>query len=169
MSSKPLLGLSERESEPDKLVYSVRQRLYRFFNSKIFHSSILLLVSLDVACLFAVGLVFSCLFVLELLIAIWVFDTEYFKSKFHIFDAAIILVSFFFEVALQGVTEEVASLIIILRLIRVVKIIDEFSVGAEEQMKALEDRLADTKHKNEKLQEEVNRLKAKLGSGVGGV
>lgn len=66
--------------------------------------------------------------------------------------------------ALQGVTEEVFSLIVILRLMRVVKIIDEFSVGASEQMKELEDRIVELEKENDGLREEVQRLNAEPSS-----
>ncbi|KAF2793571.1 hypothetical protein K505DRAFT_38104 [Melanomma pulvis-pyrius CBS 109.77] len=153
------------------------------------HYTILLLVSLDVACLFAdiiiniltcghrtkpyddaltaleyVSLLFSCLFVLELIASVWAFGCTFFQSKFHCFDATIIISSFIFEVALQGVTEEVFSLIVILRLMRVVKIIDEFSVGASEQMKELEDRIVELENENDRLREEVQHLNAELSS-----
>ncbi|OAG07440.1 uncharacterized protein CC84DRAFT_1163597 [Paraphaeosphaeria sporulosa] len=82
---------------------------------------------------------------------------RYFKSKFHVFDAAIIVVSFVFEISLQGVEEEVASLIVILRLLRVVKIVDEISVGAEAQMSDLEQRLELLEKENCNLREELRR------------
>jgi voltage-gated hydrogen channel 1 len=84
---------------------------------------------------------------------------RYFKSKFHIFDATVILSSFIVEVTLQGVEEEVASLIVILRLFRVVKIIDELGVAADEQMKELEARLVVVERENRDLKEEVARLR----------
>jgi voltage-gated hydrogen channel 1 len=84
---------------------------------------------------------------------------RYLRSKFHIFDAIVIVTSFVVEVTLQGVTEEIASLIVILRLLRVVKIVDELSVGAEEQMRDLEDRLSDMEKENHELKEEVKRLR----------
>ncbi|KAJ4357648.1 uncharacterized protein N0V89_002224 [Didymosphaeria variabile] len=89
----------------------------------------------------------------ELLASIWAFRTAYFKSKFHIFDATIIVVSFIFEVSLQGVEEEVASLIVVLRLLRVVKIVDELSVGAEAHMSDLEQRLESIEKENRELRE----------------
>ncbi|KAF2662278.1 hypothetical protein K491DRAFT_686761 [Lophiostoma macrostomum CBS 122681] len=190
MSSSPLLPASERdESLPNSNSYfpipSIRRQLFRFLDSKTFHYSILALVSLDVSCLFAdivinlltcghrtkpyddalraleiISLVFSCLFVLELIATLWAFGTSYFKSKFHIFDAAIIITSFIVEVTLQGVTEEVASLIVILRLFRVVKIVDELGVAADEQMKEMESRIEDLEKENEGLRGEIRRLKA---------
>lgn len=85
---------------------------------------------------------------------------RYFKSNFHIFDATIIVVSFVFEVSLQGIEEEVASLIIILRLLRVVKIVDEISVGAEQQMSDLEQKLDIAEKENMELREELDRLRS---------
>ena len=65
---------------------------------------------------------------------------------------------------LQGVTEEVASLIVILRLFRIVKIVDELGVAADEQMKELEARIEDLEKENEGLRDEVRRLKAEGNS-----
>ncbi len=59
------------------------------------------------------------------------------------------------DVLLHGILEEVASLVIVLRLWRFFKIIEEFSVGAEEQMDQLE-------LKMEKLKEENAELKRQL-------
>lgn len=84
---------------------------------------------------------------------------SYFASKFHVFDATIIIASFVVEVALQGITEEVASLIVILRLFRVIKIVDELGVAADEQMKDLEARLAEYEKENQELKGEVERLR----------
>ncbi|KAF2184270.1 hypothetical protein K469DRAFT_708990 [Zopfia rhizophila CBS 207.26] len=139
MSCEPLLPVSRRESKPENSIASIQRQLYRFLTSKTAHYSILLIVSLDVACLFAdiiislftcghrtegyekamkalgiIGLTFSSLFVLELLACIWAFGPVYFKSKFHCFDATVIIASLIVEITLQGVTEEIASLVVIL-------------------------------------------------------
>ncbi|KAF2707077.1 hypothetical protein K504DRAFT_458533 [Pleomassaria siparia CBS 279.74] len=189
MSSSPLL-VQSRDLDSERSL-TIRRQVTRFLTSKAAHYLVLLLVSLDVACLFAdivinlltcghrtkpyddaltgleyVSLVFSCLFVLELIASVWAFGSSFFRSKFHCFDATIIITSFIFEVALQGVTEEVFSLIVILRLMRVVKIIDEFSVGAEEQMKDLEDRIEELEKTNAVLLEEVRRLQRGPPSGI---
>lgn len=100
----------------------------------------------------------SLLFSNKLLVVITRYRS-YFKSKFHVFDATIIVVSFIFEVSLQGVEEELASLIVILRLMRVVKIIDEISVGAQEEMKGLEEKLMQSEKEVQELREEVEKLK----------
>jgi voltage-gated hydrogen channel 1 len=96
----------------------------------------------------------------ELLLSIFAFGfRDYFKSKFHCFDALIIIASFIVDVLLQGPLEEVASLIIILRLWRVVKIIEELSVGAQEQMEGLEDRVAQLEKENQELRAQLDELR----------
>jgi hypothetical protein len=65
------------------------------------------------------------------------------------------------KVTLQGITEEVASLIVILRLFRVVKIIDELGVAADEQMKEVETRLLELEKDNQELRREVEELRAR--------
>jgi len=64
------------------------------------------------------------------------------------------------DVLLRGVIEEVASLVVILRLWRVVKIIEELSVGAQEQMEDLIEKVTDLQRENEELKAEVKALKA---------
>jgi cell division protein FtsB len=64
------------------------------------------------------------------------------------------------DVLLRGVIEEVASLVVILRLWRVVKIIEELSVGAQEQMEDLAEKVTDLQRENEELKAEVKALKA---------
>lgn len=68
----------------------------------------------------------------------------------------IIVASFLIDVLTRGIVEEVASLVIILRLWRFVKIIEEMSVGASEQMEDLE-------MKVEQLERENSELKSQLG------
>jgi voltage-gated hydrogen channel 1 len=67
-------------------------------------------------------------------------------------DAIVIIAGFIMDVALRGPVEEAASLIVILRLWRVFKIFEELSVGAQEQMEAMTERIA-------YLEEEVSELK----------
>ncbi|KAF2740639.1 hypothetical protein EJ04DRAFT_571965 [Polyplosphaeria fusca] len=187
MSSSPLLHPELHQDDEDSTMTSTRQQLHRVFLSKTFHYSILLLVALDVAYIVVnlltcdhrsgaaettlkaleyVGLTFSCLFVLELLASLWAFGLHYLRSKFHVFDAVVIIASFVVEVTLQGVDQEIASLVVILRLIRVVKIVDELSVGAEEQMKELADRLADAEKENVSLREQVEVLRHGQGRTI---
>ena len=75
---------------------------------------------------------------------------SYFSSWFHCFDALVIVASFAIDLVAHGVAEDIASLVIVLRLWRFVKVVEEVSVGAAERMEELEAQI-------EKLTEE-NRV-----------
>lgn len=146
-----------------------------------------------------VSLVFSSLFMVELLASVWAFGSEYvlsnqfpkvfvhqpgcngmslcnsrflvflkrtvsnldlsyFRSAFHIFDAIVIVVGFVVDVILHGVLEEVASLVVVLRLWRVFKIIEELSVGAEEQMDDMDKRIQTLERENGDLEKRLREL-----------
>lgn len=65
-----------------------------------------------------------------------------------------ILTSFILDILLRGSTlEEIGSVVIVLRFWRVLKIIDELSAGAAEQMEPLNQRI-------EELEKEVRELRA---------
>lgn len=103
------------------------------------------------------GLVFSCMFMVELLLSVWAFGWGYFHSYFHSFDAAVIVAGFVTDVVLHGVLEEVASLVVVLRLWRFFKIIEEIGVAAEEQMAVLEGKIAQLETENEGLKREAKK------------
>lgn len=84
---------------------------------------------------------------------------SYLTTPFHILDSTVILLSFTIDVLLHGVLEEVASLVVILRLWRFLKIVEEFGVGAQEQMDGLEMRIAQLEGENEDLKREARRSK----------
>lgn len=84
---------------------------------------------------------------------------RYFRSRFHCFDALVILASFITDTLLRGSLEEVASLIIVLRLWRVFKIIEELSAEAQEQIEGVQVRLEAAEEENARLRSEVIRLK----------
>jgi len=180
---------------------STREAARHWLSSKAGHYFVLGLVGLDVAGIFAdfvinlfkcegqwgnegwdealdtlgiIGLIFSTLFLLELLISVWAFGWNYFTSKFHCFDAFIIVVGFISDFALRGTTEEAASLIIILRLWRVFKIIEELTGGAQEVIDHMADQVRMLEIENGRLKEEVvkgrksledenQKLKAEIG------
>ncbi|KAI9811487.1 MAG: hypothetical protein M1827_005470 [Pycnora praestabilis] len=176
--------------KPSSPNYEIRHQIQRFLTSKTGHYSVLLLVAADVSCIFAdflisllkceqksadhgwdiaqdvlgiVSLVFSCLFMAELLAAVFAFGLAYFKSWFHCFDAAVIILGFVVDVLLHGVLEEVASLVVILRLWRVFKIVEEFSAGAQEQMEEMAGRIEKLESENKELKKEVDGLKKSNG------
>jgi membrane protein implicated in regulation of membrane protease activity len=83
---------------------------------------------------------------------------RYFHSWFHCFDALVITAAFVLDVVLRGVTEEAASLIVVLRLWRVFKIIEELSVGAQEQVEELQVRIEDLEKGNRELEAKIQQF-----------
>jgi hypothetical protein len=73
-------------------------------------------------------------------------------------DGAVIIAGFVIDVVLHGILEEIASLVVILRLWRFFKIIEEVSAGAEEQMEDLRIRIEELEHENARLREELRVL-----------
>jgi hypothetical protein len=157
---------------------------------------ILLLVSVDVACIFAdflielhtcglkerhqkvdrswsmaqevlsvISLVFSCLFMLELIASVLSFGLGYFSSKFHVFDSLVIVVAFVLDVALRGLVEELGSIVVALRLWRVFKIIEELSAASADAMEKYEDELQDLKRENLSLKRRLRGSGAGTGHG----
>ncbi|KIW13406.1 hypothetical protein PV08_08594 [Exophiala spinifera] len=106
-----------------------------------------------------VSLVFSCLFMAELLGCIFAFGLGYFKSKFHIFDSVVIVAGFIVDVLLRGPVEEAGSLIVIGRLWRVFKIIEEFSSGAQGELEEMYERIQQLEEKNDQLSKENQQLR----------
>ncbi|CAD0089243.1 unnamed protein product, partial [Aureobasidium vineae] len=191
---RPLL----HESSPERTnstFDTARRKTRRYLNSKFGHYAVLLLVSLDCTCIFSefviqilscegriseprahvaqeaigiIGLIFSCLFMLELLASIWAFGFQYeepnvlFRSKFHCFDATVIVASFILDVLLRGILEEVASLVIILRLWRVFTIMEELSVGTQEQTEALREQIERLEQEKSQMKVELTRLKSRV-------
>ncbi|EED23341.1 conserved hypothetical protein [Talaromyces stipitatus ATCC 10500] len=102
-----------------------------------------------------VGLIFSCLFMLELIASVLSFGLGYFRSKFHTFDALVIVLAFILDIALRGVVEELGSLIVVLRLWRVFKIIEEMSEVSAEMMERYEVELDNLRVENSKLRRKL--------------
>lgn len=82
---------------------------------------------------------------------------SYFHSKFHIFDATIIVAGFIVDVLLHGTIEEAGSLIVVGRLWRVFKIIEEFSSGADDQIEELQERIESLEKENRELHVSVKK------------
>ena len=71
-----------------------------------------------------------------------------------------ILLAFVIDVLLHGVLEEIASLVIVLRLWRVFKIVEELSGAAEEQMDALRERIEELEGENVGLKNELQTARS---------
>ena len=63
--------------------------------------------------------------------------------------------------------EEIGSIVVVLRLWRVFKIIEEFSAGAEEQMDTLTERIESLQMENKELKKELDSLKGIDGDANG--
>ncbi|KAJ5535780.1 hypothetical protein N7513_008966 [Penicillium frequentans] len=105
--------------------------------------------------------VISCLFMLELIVAVLSSGFGYFSTWFHVFDSLVILVAFVIEVTLRGLEEELGSLVVVLRLWRVFQIIEELRSAGEETFQNYEDEI-------ERLRQENASLKQRLNLDVGG-
>ncbi|KAK7420764.1 hypothetical protein QQX98_002568 [Neonectria punicea] len=167
-------------------IQNTREKTARFLSSKYGHYSVLALVSLDVLSMIAdfilklfkceqvksgtdwdlaldvlgsMSLAFSCLFMVELIASVWAFGWNYFNSWFHCFDAFIVVAGFITDVVLVGIIEEIASLIVVMRLWRVTKIIEELSLGAQEQSEDLEREMDGLRKENDRLRKEVSHLR----------
>ncbi|KAK0616281.1 hypothetical protein B0T14DRAFT_397812, partial [Immersiella caudata] len=104
--------------------------------------------------------VFSGLFLVELIVTVWAFGVgRFFKDWFHCFDAFVIVASFIIDVVTHGTLEEIGSLIIILRLWRLVKIVDELGVSAEERTEEMESKLLALERENESLKARLEEMR----------
>lgn len=127
------------------------------------------------------SLLFSCLFMVELICCIYTFGVRYdrvildsvksanvysyFKSKFHCFDATTIIVSFLVDVLTRGPVEEAGSLIIILRLFRVFKIVEESGTVATEEIEGYEENIRRLEEENGDLRQRILTMPHALRSG----
>jgi hypothetical protein len=94
------------------------------------------------------------------------YPSRYFNSKFHVFDATVIVAGFVVDVLLHGTIEEAGSLVVIGRLWRVFKIIEEFSSGAADQIEALEERIEHLEKENNAAKRENESLKLRINQKV---
>ena len=62
----------------------------------------------------------------------------------------------------HGITEEVGSLVVIGRLWRIFKIIEEFSTASEEQMDGLQERVDHLEEENKRLEQASEGLRHRL-------
>ena len=68
------------------------------------------------------------------------------------------------DVLLRGPLEEAGSLVVVLRLWRVFKIIEEFSTGANDEMEKLYDHIDELKMDNDALKAESKSMKKELAT-----
>jgi len=123
-----------------------------------------------------ISLVITTFFLVEIPFALYAFGPGFYNpfggwlhSSLHLFDAVVIVTTFVLEVVLRGKERELASLLIVLRLWRLIKLVGGVAVGAgelsEETQKALRETERDLQQSKDALQRahsEIENLKSRL-------
>jgi len=104
----------------------------------------------------------ACVFMLELLVTVWALGPQWFNpfghipfSVLHLVDAVIIIATFVLELVLRGAGRELAALLVILRLWRLVKLVGSVAVASGD----LSEERAEELHA---AKQELARVKAEL-------
>jgi len=113
-----------------------------------------------------ISLVITLLFVIELPVTLWALGPKFYNpfgevlhGGLHLFDAVIILTTFVLEVILRGKERELASLLIILRLWRLVKLVGGIAVGAGDIQEESAKMLKDTRDELEEVTKTIEQLR----------
>ncbi|KAI0302078.1 hypothetical protein BC826DRAFT_1183102 [Russula brevipes] len=103
-----------------------------------------------------ISTVITTLFLIEIPLTLWSLGFEFYNpysgvthASLHIFDAVVIVTTFVLEVILKGKERELAGLLIILRLWRLLKLVGGVAVGAGELEESTYKELARVKKKLE--------------------
>ncbi|KAI0375043.1 hypothetical protein BV20DRAFT_961301 [Pilatotrama ljubarskyi] len=124
------------------------------------------------------SLVITSLFLVEIPVTIWALGIQYYNpagpvthASLHFFDAVVILTTFILEVGLRGRERELASLLVILRLWRLVKLVQGIAVSAGELDERQAKELARTRYQLREaeaslqaLRQENHELRARIAS-----
>ncbi|KIP09474.1 hypothetical protein PHLGIDRAFT_86519 [Phlebiopsis gigantea 11061_1 CR5-6] len=125
-----------------------------------------------------ISLAITTLFLVEVPITLWALGAAYYNpfgsfphASLHLFDAFVILGTFVLEIVLKGRERELAGLLIILRLWRLVKLVGGIAVGAGEIEEENAKTLAKTTQERDQAltalsqaQEELQTLRARLST-----
>ncbi|KAL5511638.1 hypothetical protein ACEPAH_4855 [Sanghuangporus vaninii] len=136
-----------------------------------------------------ISLTINTLFLLEIPLALWCFGVAYYNplpkslslspssssdekhpyAGLHLFDALVVITTFVLEVVLRGREAELAGLLVLLRLWRLVKLVGGLAVGAGELQEELSNQLDETQRllqeeraRATRLEEENANLRARL-------
>ncbi|THU91886.1 hypothetical protein K435DRAFT_673149 [Dendrothele bispora CBS 962.96] len=125
-----------------------------------------------------ISLAITTLFLIEIPLHLIAFGFNYYNplpggpphAGFHLFDLIVIVVTFVLEIVLRGGERELAGLLIVFRLWRLVKLVGGIAVGtselSEEDTQELMKELEDTKRNLSEAAEENRRLRTRL-AGLG--
>jgi len=86
-----------------------------------------------------ISITITTLFLIEIPLSLWALGSEFYNpygrvphASLHLFDAVIIVTTFVLEVILRGKERELAGLLVVLRLWRLLKLVGGVAVGAGE-------------------------------------
>lgn len=112
-----------------------------------------------------VSLTITSLFLVEIPLTIYAFGIQFYNplgsrlhSGLHFFDALVIIITFILEAVLRGKEQELAGLLVILRLWRLVKLVGGVAVGAGEINEETDKELWEAREKVKALQNRVQQL-----------
>ncbi|KAI9498211.1 hypothetical protein BDB00DRAFT_801613 [Zychaea mexicana] len=106
----------------------------------------------------------TCIFLMELTLALVAFGPQYFLPgwphwKFHVLDLVVVIATFVFDIVLHGKEREVAELLIIFRLWRVVRIVEaavlSMSYANQETVENINDELEELKSAYAKIEKQL--------------
>ncbi|KZS99074.1 hypothetical protein SISNIDRAFT_480654 [Sistotremastrum niveocremeum HHB9708] len=113
-----------------------------------------------------ISLVITTLFLIEIPFTLFAFGPVWYNplgpvlhAHLHLFDAFVIVVTFVLEAVLRGKERELAGLLIILRLWRLIKLVGGVAVGAGELTEETQKELLSTKVEVKKLRAELQEAR----------
>ncbi|KAI0310043.1 hypothetical protein OF83DRAFT_1071155 [Amylostereum chailletii] len=125
-----------------------------------------------------ISIAITSVFLIEIPLSIWSLGAQHYNpfssvphAPLHFFDAAIIVTTFVLEVVLRGKERELAELLIILRLWRLIKLVGGVAVGAGEieddtvkELAELKEELVATRSALSSAQEENQALRSRIAA-----
>ncbi|KZV88314.1 hypothetical protein EXIGLDRAFT_839343 [Exidia glandulosa HHB12029] len=175
-----------------------RQSLARRLDSNAMHWTVLGLVFVDIAIVVAdlsytfltercppktgpsplwlyilqnVSKVITGLFVAEIPLEIYAYGWHFYnplKFPLHAFDLLVIVATFVFEMVLSGKEQEIAGLVVLLRLWRLVRLAGGVALGVgkweEDELSELRLELSEKRKELESTQQELQQLRQRLGA-----
>jgi len=124
-----------------------------------------------------ISIVITTLFLIEIPLTLWSIGFEFYNpygrrfphASLHIFDAIIIVTTFVLEVVLRGKERELAGLLVILRLWRLLKLVGGVAVGAGElgedtakELRRVKSELEESRFALTRAQDDNQELRARV-------
>ncbi|PFH50672.1 hypothetical protein AMATHDRAFT_144633 [Amanita thiersii Skay4041] len=113
-----------------------------------------------------ISLAITTLFLIEIPLTIWALGFSYYNPRsetpfasLHLFDALIIVITFALEMILRGSERELAGLLIVLRLWRIVKLVEGVAVGTRELSEEELNELIETRKELEEVRIELHAVR----------